>query len=84
MQHEFCFCVGINCPFRGKNANHFSPTAVFFKDEEYGIIVQVILFELLQDLVIYNNVYFSHPFSLCQPGLLLSPVSCKVLRSSLD
>lgn len=26
--------------YRGKNANHFSPTAVFFKPEEYWLIVQ--------------------------------------------
>lgn len=26
--------------YRGKNANHFSPSAVFFKPEEYWLIVQ--------------------------------------------
>jgi omega-6 fatty acid desaturase (delta-12 desaturase) len=26
--------------YRGKNANHFSPSAVFFKAEEYWLIVQ--------------------------------------------
>jgi len=26
--------------YRGKNANHFSPNAVFFKPEEYWLIVQ--------------------------------------------
>ena len=26
--------------YRGKNANHFSPTAAFFKPEEYWLIVQ--------------------------------------------
>mmetsp|Transcript_1821 Transcript_1821/g.2908 ORF Transcript_1821/g.2908 Transcript_1821/m.2908 type:complete len:434 (+) Transcript_1821:156-1457(+) len=26
--------------YRGKNANHFSPTAVFFKPEEYSLVVQ--------------------------------------------
>ena len=26
--------------YRGKNANHFSPTAVFFKPDEYWLVVQ--------------------------------------------
>jgi omega-6 fatty acid desaturase (delta-12 desaturase) len=26
--------------YRGKNANHFSPTAAFFKKEDYWLIVQ--------------------------------------------
>jgi omega-6 fatty acid desaturase / acyl-lipid omega-6 desaturase (Delta-12 desaturase) len=26
--------------YRGKNANHFSPSAVFFKPDEYWLIVQ--------------------------------------------
>lgn len=37
--------------YRGKNVNHFSPTAVFFTKEEYGLIVQ-------SDIAFFSAVAF--------------------------
>lgn len=40
--------------YQGKNANHFSPTAEFFKPEEQGLIVQtVIAFFMAVALLVY-------------------------------
>ena len=40
--------------YRGKNANHFSPTAAFFKPEEYSLVVQSdIAFFAAVALIIY-------------------------------
>lgn len=40
--------------YRGQNANHFSPTAVFFKENEYWLIVQTdIAFFMAVALLVY-------------------------------
>lgn len=45
--------------YRGKNANHFSPSAVFFKPEEYWLVVQsdVAFFLALAGLAYAINVF---------------------------
>lgn len=45
--------------YRGKNVNHFSPTAVFFKAEEYWLIVQsdLAFFTCLGGLVYCTSVF---------------------------
>jgi omega-6 fatty acid desaturase (delta-12 desaturase) len=45
--------------YRGKNANHFSPSAVFFTKEEYWLIVQTdIAFFICVGLLIYAIMTF--------------------------
>lgn len=55
--------------YRGKNANHFSPTAVFFKPEDYWLIVQT-------DIAFFTCVgligYASYTFGKLYPFLFVS------------
>lgn len=52
--------------YRGKNANHFSPTAAFFKPEEYWLIVQTnVAFFMASALIsfciyTYGKTFFRH------------------------
>jgi len=67
--------------YRGKNANHFSPTAVFFKPDEYWLIVQTdIAFFSAVALLTYCIAtfgfasvafYYLIPYAICNYHLVL-------------
>ena len=65
--------------YRGKNANHFSPTAVFFKPEDYWLIVQTdIAFFTCVGLIGFASYTFGklHPFYLLKEKQYLIHNKC--------
>lgn len=66
--------------YRGKNANHFSPTAVFFKPEDYWLIVQTdIAFFTCVGLIGFASYTFGklHPFYLLKEKTIFDSITVR-------